>query len=251
MSTQPKISIVTVVYNAVNTIEDTIKSVLAQDYPNVEYIIIDGGSTDGTLEKIAPYNNRISKIVSEPDKGIWDAMNKGLRMATGEVVGILNADDVYAFDKVLSDVMSIFQGKPDVEIVYGNLKYMDSKLKKVIRTWLSRPYDRSFFDYGEMPPHPTFFARKTLYEKIGYLDLNFRLGADYELTFRALRIFQAKSIWLDSFLVHMRIGGTSNRSIKNIIDQHLLNMKAWTIHGLRVPLSFHYGKFLHRLKQFI
>ncbi|PQA58309.1 glycosyltransferase family 2 protein [Siphonobacter curvatus] len=251
MAQLPKISIVTVVYNGALTIEDTIQSVLSQDYSNLEYIIIDGASTDGTLEKIQPYRDRIALVVSEPDQGIWDAMNKGLQRATGDVIGILNSDDVYAHANVLSKVMNVFEEHPTIEAVYGNLKYMDRGLTKVIRDWKSRPYDQRFFEYGEMPPHPTFFAKRSLYDRIGYLDLNFRLGADYELCFRAMRVHQLPTKWIDDCLVHMRIGGESNRSLKNIVDQHRLNMKAWTIHGLPVPLSFHYGKFIHRFKQFL
>ncbi|MDR6193699.1 glycosyltransferase family 2 protein [Siphonobacter sp. SORGH_AS_0500] len=251
MSDLPKISIITVVYNGAATIEDTVRSVLSQDYPSVEYIIIDGASKDDTLARLNPYRDRIAQLVSEPDKGIWDAMNKGLKRATGDVIGILNSDDVYAHSGVLSKIMQSFEANPMAEAVYGNLKYMDTSLTKVIRNWKSRAYDQTFFEYGEMPPHPTFFARRSLYDKIGYIDMNFRLGADYELTFRAMRVYQLPTYWVDECLVHMRIGGESNRSVKNIIDQHRLNMKAWTIHGLKVPLSFHYRKFLHRLKQFL
>lgn len=251
MTDYPKVSIVTVVYNGAETIEDTIRSVLSQDYPNIEYVIIDGASTDGTLEKVAPYRSHVDILISESDNGLWDAMNKGLRTATGDIVGILNSDDVYAGPDVISRVVTAFREHPGVRGVYGNLKYMDKGLEKVIRDWKSRPYDKTFFPGGEMPPHPTLFLEKSVYEEIGYLDLNFRLGADYEFTFRALEVKKVPVWWINDYLVHMRIGGESNRSIKNILTQHRLNMKAWTIHGLRVPLSFHYRKFIHRLRQFL
>ena len=198
-NTNKKISIITVVYNNSGTIANAIESVLSQNYTNVEYIIIDGNSNDGTLEIINKYASNISKIVSEKDNGIYDAMNKGLKLATGDVIGILNSDDLYANNSILNEVMTQFNNDPDLDILYGDLVYVkNDNVDKVVRNWISNPYYKNFFENGNVPPHPSLFVKKSVYEKAGLFDLNFKLAADYEFM---LRIFKKHNFTkkIDSF----------------------------------------------------
>lgn len=203
-----KISIITVVWNNVNTIKDAIESVLNQTYKNIEYIIIDGGSTDGTIEVIQSYGNKINKFVSERDEGIYDAMNKGIKLATGDVIGILNSDDFYKSNDVLETVAKEFMVK-DIDCLYGDLEYVDqSNTSKVVRYWKSKPYRKGLFQKGWHPPHPTFFVKREIYHKYGMFNTNFKIAADYELMLRFLEKYQIKSSYIPKVLVSMRLGGT-------------------------------------------
>lgn len=214
-----KISIITVCYNSAATIESTFKSVASQDYPDIEYIIVDGGSTDGTLDIIKRYQN-ISMLVSEPDKGIYDAMNKGIRMATGHVIGTLNADDFYVNNTVISDVAKTF-GDDAVDACFADLVYVDqSNTDKIVRYWKSQPYQSGLFRKGWMPAHPTFFARKSVYEKFGVFDLNFRIAADFELLFRLIEKNKIRTVYLPKVIIKMRMGGTTNKNLENIRIQN-------------------------------
>lgn len=246
----PKISIITVVYNGARTIEETVQSVLSQDYPNVEYIIIDGASKDDTMMIVNKYRSKLSLVVSEPDKGIYDAMNKGIARATGEIIGILNADDVYARKDILTTVVRTLNQSPDAGVAYGNLYIFDENLKKVFRKWVSRPYYSRFFENGEMPPHPTLFVRREIYEKYGKFRLNFKVGADYEFMLRILRKNNVSSVWINEFLVFMRKGGESTGSLKNIIRQNREAVSAWKMNDLKLPLTYYPFKFVHRIRQF-
>jgi len=181
-----KISLITVCFNAETTIDSCIRSVLAQNYNDVQYIIIDGGSTDKTINIINNYKHFISHVISEPDKGIYDAMNKGIKLATGDVVGMLNADDFFADETVLEDVTCAFR-KNNVDIVYADLDYINAA-GKVIRKWRSGHFTANSFNFGWMPPHPTFYCKRNLFEKFGYYSLNYGTAADYELMLRLLYI---------------------------------------------------------------
>ncbi len=212
-----KISIITPVLNAVDTIEDCIKSVQTQTYKNLEHIIIDGGSTDGTLEKIKKLFNDKMKVVSEPDEGIYDALNKGIKLATGEIIGILHANDFYPNDRVLEMVAEVFLNY-DVDSCYGDLVYVDKwDTSKIIRYWRSGYYKHGMFRWGWHPPHPTFFVKKQVYEKYGLYNTSFKIAGDYELMLRFLEKYKISTYYIPSILVNMRIGGKSNQSLKNII----------------------------------
>lgn len=233
-----KISIITVVWNNAKTIKDAINSVLNQSYKDIEYIVIDGSSTDGTIEIVQSYGDKI-KFISEKDNGLYDAMNKGIRMATGDVVGILNSDDFYASDKILQIVADEFL-KGNIDSVYANLEYIDANdPKRVIRYWRSKKYQEGLFRSGWHPAHPTFFVKKEIYEKYGVFDLSFKIAADYELMLRFFEKYKIISSYVDEVFVKMRIGGESNKSIKNIIKANMESYMAWKANGLYInPLRF-------------
>jgi glycosyltransferase len=228
----PTISIITVTFNARGTICDCIESVSEQSV-DVEHIVVDGASTDGTLRAIEHYNDSLSTVVSEPDDGIYDAMNKGLRLATGDVIGILNADDFFASSDVLKKVVNAFS-ESDVDACYGDLVYVDSEnIKKVTRYWRSGSFKPDKFYLGWMPPHPTFFVRRSVYEKYGLFNLNLGSAADYEIMLRFLLKQQLKAIYIPEVLVNMRIGGESNVSLSNRLIANRNDRKAWDVNGLR------------------
>src|SRR3990170_5952894 len=181
-----KISVITVVRNGAATIEDTILSVASQAYPLVEHIIIDGGSTDGTVDLIRKHMDKIAVVKSEPDRGMYDAMNKGLALATGDIIGFLNADDVYADSRVLEEIVHAMETQK-MDACYGDLAYVDRMdSRKVVRYWKSQTYQDGLFEKGWMPAHPTFYARRRIYEQYGGYDIAYRRQSDFELTMRFL-----------------------------------------------------------------
>jgi len=211
-----KISIITVSYNSEETIQDTFDSIRNQTYNNIEYIVIDGASSDKTVKIIKDNDDIIDKWISETDKGIYDAMNKGISISTGDYVGILNSDDVYINNNVISDVMLNFKRK-NTDIVYGNILYVSHDLKKIIRYWKSSGYVYGSFRKGWHPPHPAFFCKRSLYNSHGDFDLELRVAADFDLMLRFFEVHKCSSFHIDKYLTKMRIGGESNNSIKNII----------------------------------
>ena len=244
-----KISIITVCYNSVKTIEDTIQSVINQDHDDVEYIIVDGGSTDGTQDIVNKYRDSVDVFISEPDKGIYDAMNKGIQFASGEVIGILNSDDVYTSETVLSKVAQHIQG---ADAVYANLYYVHAEnTSKIIRKWQSKPYKNGLFLKGWMPPHPTFFVKKSCYDKLGNYTLQLKSAADYELMLRFIHKHQIKLNFLDEFIVKMRVGGESNVSFKNRLRANKEDRMAWKMNGLKPNALTLYRKPLSKIGQFI
>lgn len=248
-----KISIVTATYNSAATLRDTIESVLAQRYADIEYLIIDGGSTDGTVDLIREYEPRFEgrlRWVSEPDKGIYDAMNKGFRMATGEVLMLINSDDFYASDTAVERVAAQFEAHPEADCVYADLYYVaHDDTARIIRTWRCgqpRPFRK-----GWMPAHPTFYCRRSVYEQHGYFDLQFRLAADFDLMLRFVEVARIKMVYLPEFLVRMRIGGASSGSLKNIIRQNKECVRSFRKYGCRVGLGYYIRRFSWKIKQFI
>lgn len=214
-----KISIITAVRNSRATVAEALDSVLAQDYPDVELIVIDGASTDGTLEVIQRYTGRIAHRVSEPDCGVYDALNKGLRLATGDAVGFLHADDRYADDRVLSRIAAAL-ADPAIDACYGDLRYVRKDAPRhVVRYWRAGPYHPRRLRWGWMPPHPTFYARRAVYQRLGGFDLNYRIAADYDCLLRFLGTGQIACAYIPEVLVHMRLGGISNRSLGKILQK--------------------------------
>ncbi len=210
-----KISIITAVWNNRETIADAIESVLSQTYSDAEYIIIDGGSTDGTVDIIRSYGDRITKFVSEKDKGIYDALNKGVKLATGDVIGFLHSDDVFADENSVAKIAEAFSENTDG--VYSDLIYTPkSDITKILRYWESRSFTPELLSRGWMPAHPTLYLRREIYDRFGMFDLNFRIAADYDFI---LRVFTSgiNTVYIPEVLYKMRLGGASNKSLKNII----------------------------------
>jgi glycosyltransferase involved in cell wall biosynthesis len=247
-----KISIITVTYNSENFIENCVCSVLNQTYKNVEYIIIDGKSSDNTLNKLKKYSKNISKIVSETDHGTYEAMNKGVKLAKGEIVGLLNSDDFYASDEVLSRVASIFKSNPSIDACYADLSYIDQiDTSRVIRYWKSSKFVLGSFSRGWCPPHPTFFVRRSVYEKFGKFNLNYSISSDVELMMRFLEVHKIKTYHVPELWVKMRVGGSSNKNFKSILSQNLDVLNALRDHNLPVNvLRFFIHKIFTRGKQF-
>jgi len=210
-----KISIITVVYNNKETIKDAIDSVLGQTYKNIEYIIVDGASTDGTIEVIQSYGDKVSKFISEKDTGIYDAMNKGISLASGDIIGILNSDDFYVDEYVLEKIVKEFESK-NVDSVYADLVYVNPQdLNKVVRYYDSSYFTPEKFAYGWMPAHPTFFVKKEVYEKFGVFKTDYKIAADYELLTRFLARNKITYSYIKKPIVKMRIGGASTNGIKS------------------------------------
>ena len=209
-----KVSIITVCFNSSATIRDTIESVLAQDYHDIEYIIVDGGSKDSTMYIVNEYRDQIATIVSEPDKGIYDAMNKGIRLATGDVVGILNSDDFYESTDVLTAVAGKFIQEPDADLIFGDLVFVNpTNLTKITRFYSLHGYSAWKLRFGWMPPHPATFIRKAVYDKYGLYKMDFKIAADYELFVRLLLVNNLRFLKMDKILVRMRSGGASTSGI--------------------------------------
>jgi glycosyltransferase involved in cell wall biosynthesis len=210
-----RVSIITVVYNGQSTIKDTIKSVLSQDYSDIEHIIIDGASTDRTVEIIQAYGDKISKFVSEPDRGIYDAMNKGIKLASGEIIGILNSDDFYADRTIISTVVQQFQNT-QADSVFGDLVFVKSDdLNKVVRYYSSAKFHPKKFADGWMPAHPTFFVRRWAYERYGLFKTDYKIASDYELLTRFLAKHKLSYSYIPKVMVKMRMGGVSTTSFKS------------------------------------
>jgi glycosyltransferase involved in cell wall biosynthesis len=239
-----KISVVTAVFNRRETIAGAIDSVLYQSYAGVESIVIDGASTDGTLSVLEPYRSRLGVFISEPDLGIYDALNKGINHATGDVIGFLHADDVFENNEVLAKVAKAFED-PSVEAVYGDLVYVrHDDINQVIRYWKSGHFDKAALSRGWMPPHPTFYVRQSVYERLGGFDTRYCIAADYDTVLRFLGVGKIHAFYIPEVLVRMRAGGISNRSLKTIARK--------SIEDFKVLRSNHVGGLLTLLfKNFI
>ena len=247
-----KISIITVCYNSAKTITDTLRSVREQSFGNIEHIIVDGGSTDRTLELISVEGLHVSKLVSESDKGIYDAMNKGIALATGDIIGFINADDFYISPEVLSKVAAACEAS-GADCCYGDLCYVQQDdTSKIVRYWRSSPFRLGLFGKGWCPPHPTFFVRRSVYECLGRFNLNYKIAADVELMARFLVAGSISSFYIPEVLVHMRMGGTTNRSLSNIVRQNLEIRRALLGNGLRFSWTqFILSKLMSRALQFV
>ncbi len=243
-----KISLITVAYNAENTIGRCVDSVIAQNYKNIEYIIIDGGSTDNTIQIIKSYKEGVSVFISEPDAGIYDAMNKGIKLATGDIVGTLNADEFFAADDVLSTVATAF-AQQNADITYGDLDYVDAD-DKVFRKWRSTAYKPGMFNYGWMPPHPTFYCKRIFFSTFGDYSLEFGTAADYEFMLRLMHLNGLNAVYIKKVLVKMKIGGISNKSFNNRVQGSLFDLKAMRNNGIWLPVVTILLKPLRKITQY-
>lgn len=244
-----KFSIITVVLNNKALLESCISSLLEQDYPNVEYIVIDGGSTDGTLQIIKKYEKRISRWISEKDRGLFDAINKGIQMATGDVIGVLNSDDFYVGKDVLSTVRSEFERK-NVDSVFADMVYVKRyEPEKIVRYYRSSNFTLKKFAYGCMPAHPTFFVRRDVYERFGLFKTDYRIAADYELMLRFLLCNKISYSYLPKVLIKMRVGGVSTRGLKSnwILNNEIL--RACSENGIKTNIFKVYSKYFTKCLQ--
>ncbi len=227
-----KFSIITITYNSIDSLEDTITSVVKQTHPDVEYIIVDGQSTDGTVNLITSYNHVVTTWVSEPDNGLYDALNKGVAMATGEVIGFVHSDDMLADATVLEAIAKAFNAK-NVDGVYGDLDYIDKQQPhKIIRKWRSQDFKSSLLKKGWMPAHPTLFLKKAVYDKHGQFDTSFKIAADYEFMLRVLSDTSLTFSYMPKVFTKMRVGGASNRSLKNILQKSKEDWRAIQTHDV-------------------
>ena len=228
-----KLSIITVALNNAVSIEDTICSILSQSYPDIEYIIIDGGSSDGTQAIIERYSHKITKVVSEPDQGMYDAMNKGISIARGDIVGILNADDIYNNSGILQQVADSFV-RTGADACYGDLVYVDQNAPSghVVRLWRAGEYSRYKLYLGWMPPHPTFFVKRSCYISYGGYRVDMGTSADYELMLRYLLCHNVVPTYIPQQIVKMRIGGISNRSLLYRLKAHQADWRSWRVNHL-------------------
>lgn len=219
---------------------------------DIEHIIVDGASSDSTLAIVRQFTH-VAKIISEPDKGIYDAMNKGIAMATGDIVGTLNADDFYASNSALKEVINAFEENPTIDATYADLVYVsENDTDKIVRFWKSQPYYDGLFKSGWMPAHPTFFAKKSVYEKYGLFRLDFKIAADFELLFRFIEQRKIKTRYIPKVLVKMRLGGTTNKNIRNILIQNREMITTLKSQYADFSLAqFIYKKIFNRFIQFI
>lgn len=242
-----KISIITACYNSSANIEAALRSVSGQTYSPLEYIVVDGASTDGTLAILEKYRGKIYKLVSERDAGIYDALNKGFSAATGDVIGLLHSDDVYAGEDVLAKVAKVFEAT-GADAVYGDLAYVRAD-GGTLRYWKAGEYDRSTLERGWMPPHPALFVKEAIYDQFGLFDTRFKIAADYDLMVRLLYRHGVKAVYLPELLVKMKVGGTSNRSLANIVRKSREDYQIIRKYGLG-GLCTLLGKNLSKVSQF-
>ncbi|HHQ4556373.1 glycosyltransferase family 2 protein [Aeromonas hydrophila] len=245
-----KVSIITATYNSAATIHDTLASLENQSYPDIEYIIVDGASQDNTLEVIKHNCTRVSKIISEPDNGIYDALNKGIAEATGDIVGFLHSDDLFAYPDAIQDMVDIFQSGGH-DAVYADLQYVQKdNVDKVVRLWKSGRYNKNKLRYGWMPAHPTFYMKRSFYNNLTPFDLSFRIAADYDSILRYLWRGNVNAGYLPKVLIKMRVGGVSNRSLVNILRKTCEDINAVRSNGLFWPLTVTL-KNLSKIPQFL
>ena len=243
-----KVSIITVCFNSAETIEDTIKSILSQDYKDIEYIVVDGGSTDGTLEIINRYKNKIDKVISEPDNGIYDAMNKGLRSSTGDILATLNGDDVYADKSIVGRMVEFIESK-DLDAAYGDLIYVDRRdSSHVTRFWKAGLYKSGAFYNGWVVPHPTFFCRKEIFERFGYFNDTLQIAADFELMLRLIEKHQIKTGYMEKVIVKMGTSGKAN-VLRGMIQGNKEIIQSFRLNGLRLSPWFFVRKPITKISQ--
>jgi glycosyltransferase involved in cell wall biosynthesis len=246
-----KISIITVTLNNISVINNCLASVMSQKYNDIEHIIIDGASTDGTLLLLESKREQFKVLISEPDKSIYDAMNKGIKVATGDIIGFLNSDDFYARDDVLSRVVDVFEDNPSLEACYADLVYvdqMDTSKKK--RYWKSNKFTPGLFANGWCPPHPTFFALRSVYARFGIFNLDYPLASDNEMMMRWLEVNKINVHYIPEVWTKMRLGGVTNKNLKNLFLQNVEILRALRKNGLSSNLiSFFFHKIISRLRQ--
>lgn len=244
-----KVTIITVCLNAAATIRDTIDSVLAQDYPDIEYLVVDGASTDGTMDIVRGFGGRITRVVSERDRGMYDSMNKGLRMASGDVVGFLHSDDMLGSPTIISEIVAAFR-ETDAECVFGDIDIVHPRDRdRVLRRWRAGPHRRGALPRGWYPPHPTLYIRRSVLDEVGPFDERYRIAADMDHMLRLFEVRGVRSHYLPRVVVHMRAGGLSNKSVRNIWRANVETWRSLRRHGFRVGPWFIGLKILRKVPQ--
>ena len=245
-----KVTIITVTRNSALYLQECINSVKNQSYHNIEHIVIDGESTDDTIAIIKLFENHIAKWISEKDNGMYHAINKGMEMATGDIIGILNSDDILASDTVIASIVKSFEDNK-VDSLYGDLVYVDKvNTKKIIRYWKGLSYDRMRFNYGWMPAHPTFYFRRPLLKELGGYETHYYTAADYEFMARYLYRYRISAVYLPLLIVKMRVGGQSNRNIFNRFRANRRDYLAMKINNIPFPHIASILKPLIKLRQY-
>lgn len=247
-----KLSIITVTYNSEKFLSTCLDSIINQKYQNYEHIIVDGASTDNTMQLIKSKLNNQRFVISEPDNGVYDAMNKGIKKSKGDVIGFLNSDDFYPNQNVLSKVAEIFSNNPLIDACYSDLIYVEqNNISKIVRYWKSNKFIPGSFQLSWCPPHPTFFVRRSIYERYGCFDLNFKIASDFDLMMRLMEINKINVVYVSEVFVNMRIGGTTNKSFKNIMKQNLEILRSLKNNGMKINLlNFLIKKIIIRFKQY-
>ena len=243
-----KISIITISLNNKKEIKDTIESVLSQNYSNIEYILIDGGSTDGSFQLIKSYSDKIDYIVSEPDNGIYSAINKGLKLATGEIIGLLHAGDLFFEDTVLNNIEEAFQDQ-SIDLIYGHSLVLNKKRNKIIRKNISPVYKNNLMRLGWFPSHQSIYMRSKVFEKCGYYNEDYKIAGDYEFILRVLYVFKLKAKRLDKIIIKFYLGGKSSKSITNILKSNYECINAWQNNNLRISFYTIPLKIIRKISQ--
>lgn len=246
-----KVSIVTVVYNCASTISGCIESVLNQDYHDVEYIVVDGASKDGTVDIVKQYGDRIAKFVSEKDKGIYDAMNKGIKMATGDVVGILNADDFFYSNDTISKIVAAFEAEKDLDATIADIVFVNADNTRILRHYNARKWRPAKFAWGYMPPHPSFFCKRAIFDELGYYKTDYKIAADYELLIRYLYVAAINYKYLPIITTRMRMGGVSTKNLNSIITLNKEIKRACKENHLNTNFMKIYTKYVFKPFEFV
>jgi glycosyltransferase involved in cell wall biosynthesis len=247
-----KISIITVCYNSLSTLKQTVNSVFDQTYDNIEYIIIDGDSVDGTLEYLKSISYHNLKWISEPDRGIYDAMNKGIKIATGDIVGIINSDDYFTSNTVIESISRLFSQNLHLDSVIGDVLYVKSNIpNKVIRHYSSKSFKPYHFRFGIMPPHASFYVKRKYFSELGYYKINYRIAADFELLLRFFFVNGISYKYLKINMVTMRMGGVSTRGLKSIYTLNSEILKACRDNNVYSNIMMIYSKYILKVFQFL
>ena len=245
-----RISIITATYNSEKTLLDTLLSLEKQTYPDIEYIVVDGASNDNTIKLIKSNCTKVSKIICEPDKGIYDALNKGIQAASGDVIGFLHSDDLLAYDDAIADIAKTFEST-GCDAIYGDLEYVaQNDTTKRIRLWKSGSFSRFKMKVGWMPPHPSFYMKRKCYRQFGCFSLDYRISADYDSLLRYILKQRISIEYLPKVLVKMRVGGISNRSVSSMVKKSMEDIRVMNQNGIIWPIALVY-KNISKLPQFI
>jgi glycosyltransferase len=243
-----KVSIITVSYNSSDTIRKTFNSVKNQNYDDIELIVVDGGSNDSTVSIINENKNFIAKFICEPDNGIYDAMNKGIKLASGDIIGILNSDDIYSSENIISEVVSQFK-KTKCDVLFGNINYMNQK-GEIVRTWNSSPYQRGSFSKGWHPPHPSLFVKKSVFNSCGLFNTDLKIAADFEFMLRVFEKNNFRILYLNETFVSMLVGGKSN-TFRGIIIGHKEIKLAFKKNNIYLPKFYFVRRYFNKLKEYL